>query len=99
MRRNPDGKMDKKDYWFKAQAVVRKGKHEKVLTIAKCELDLSQYASCDSHAGGELTLQMPVCELPLLFPPPVASTETEQLRHGSWRLWGFELGRNVHGGV
>jgi len=52
--------MDKKDYWFKAQAVVRKGKHEKVLTIGKCEVDLSTYASCDGHAGGELTLQMPV---------------------------------------
>lgn len=40
MNRNTDGTMDKKDYQFKAQALIRKGKNEKVVTIAKCEIDM-----------------------------------------------------------
>jgi len=58
--RNTDGTMDKKDYQFKAQALIRKGKNEKVVTIAKCEIDMAKYASCEGNSGGEVELKLPI---------------------------------------
>eukprot|EP00240_Pyramimonas_obovata_P012584 CAMPEP_0118955954 /NCGR_PEP_ID=MMETSP1169-20130426/60801_1 /TAXON_ID=36882 /ORGANISM="Pyramimonas obovata, Strain CCMP722" /LENGTH=239 /DNA_ID=CAMNT_0006903889 /DNA_START=63 /DNA_END=779 /DNA_ORIENTATION=- len=58
--RNTDGHFDKKEYQLKAQTVSRKRGVEKLSTIAKCDFDLAQYASCEGNNGQNMDIDLPI---------------------------------------